>query len=153
MGPPTPRALLLCLLLLAAPAAAADEADPEAAIRHALTSWMDAFNARDAKAVCAIFAPGLRYDVQGLPEQSYADMCERLHRALAGQEVGFRYRLEIKEVIVEGDLAVVRLVWQLIVSRPGVPDVVTPETGLDVFRRQDDGSWKIIRFMSYGAKP
>ncbi len=151
-----PRRMLVCLLLLAtlaaSPATADDDTDAEGAIRQALTGWMDAFNARDARAACGLFAPGLRYNVQGLPEQNYTDMCDRLHRSLTGREVGYRYSLDIKEIIVSGDLAVVRLVWRLTVSRPGVPDVVTPETGLDVFRRQDDGTWKIIRFVSYGAQ-
>jgi steroid delta-isomerase len=150
---PLVRTALLGLLLLAAPAFAADQPDPEAAIRGALTNWMTEFNARDAAGACSLFAPGLRYNVQGLTkEQTYTDMCERLHRSLAGHEVGYHYSLDINEIIVSGDLAVVRLVWHLTVSRPGVPDVVTPETGLDVFRRQDDGSWKIIRFISYGAQ-
>jgi ketosteroid isomerase-like protein len=146
------RMLAICVMLwLSGALAAADEADPEASIRHALTSWMNEFNARDTQAVCNLFAPGLRYDVQGLPEQNHNDMCDRLHRSLTGTEVGFRYDLNIKEIIVSGDLAVVRLVWSLTVSRPGVPDVVTPEAGMDIFRRQDDGSWKIIRFMAYDA--
>jgi ketosteroid isomerase-like protein len=78
-------------------------------------------------------------------------MCSRLHRALTGREVGYRYGLTINEIIVSGDLAVVRLVWTLTVSRPGVPDVVTQEPGLDVFRKQDDGTWKIIRYLAYNV--
>jgi len=148
------RTTLLGLLLLAPlaanPVAAAGDADAEGAIRDALTNWMHEFNAGDADAACGLFAPGLRYNVQGLPEQTYTDMCDRLHRSLTGREVGYHYNLDIKEIIVSGDLAVVRLVWYLTVSRPGVPDVVTPEDGMDVFRRQDDDSWKIIRFIAYG---
>jgi steroid delta-isomerase len=148
------KTLLLCLCLLAVPVAAfADEADAETAIRHALMTWTDAFNARDVDAVCTLFAPGLRYNVEGLPtEQTYKDICDRLHRALTGHEVGYHYTLDIREIIVSGDLAVVRLIWYDTVSRPGVPDVVTPEIGLDVFRRQEDGSWKIIRYLSYSEK-
>ncbi len=144
--------LLLCLCslcLLAAPRARAQEADAETMIRQELTAWMEAFNARDTATVCGIFAPGLRYDVQGLPEQGFDDMCNRLHHSLSVQGIGFHYDLNLKEIIVSGDLGVARLVWTLTISRPGVPDVVTSETGLDVFRRQDDGSWKIIRFISY----
>ena len=37
------------------------------------------------------------------------------------------------------------------VSRPGVPDVTSPEIGMDIFRRQDDGSWKIIRYIAYAV--
>jgi len=150
------RSMLSCLLLLvpllAGPAAAADDTDAEAAIRKALLDWTAAFNARDAQRVCGLFAPGLRYNVQGLAdEQSYADMCTRLQRALAGHEIGFHYRPDIQEIIVSGDLAVVRLIWYSTISRPGVPDVTTPEHGMDIFRRQDDGSWKIIRFIAYGT--
>ncbi len=144
-------AALLPMVLAGGPAAAAGDAGAEAAIRAALTGWMAAFNARDTAAVCGLFTPGLRYDVEGLPEQTYQDMCRRLHRALTGTEIGYHYNLDIKEIIVSGDLAVVRLVWDLTVSRPGVPDVVRPETGMDVFRRQDDGSWKIIRYIAYGT--
>ena len=145
--------LALCLLAgLVGAAARADDADPEAIIRQDLTNWMNAFNARDTQAVCGLFAPGLRYNVQGLPEQTYDDMCNRLHRSLSGTEIRYHYDLAIKEIIVADDLAVVRLVWDLTISRPGVPDVVMPEDGMDVFRRQDDGGWKIIRFMAYDAK-
>ena len=61
-----------------------------------------------------------------------------------------RGSLDIKEVIVAGDLAVVRLVWRLKVTVPGAADAVeSKEPGLDVFRRQPDGSWKIIRYVAY----
>jgi steroid delta-isomerase len=147
------KALLLCLLLIASPALAAEDVNPEVAIRQALATWTEQFNARDTAGVCTLFAPGLRYNVEGLAtEQTYKDMCDRLHRALTGREVTYRYRLEIQEIIVSGDIAVVRLVWYDTVSRPGVPDVMTPEQGMDIFRRQDDGSWKIIRYLAYSVQ-
>jgi ketosteroid isomerase-like protein len=147
------KALLICLLLITGPAMAAEDTSPEAAIRQALATWTEQFNARDTQGVCTLFAPGLRYNVEGLAtEQTYQDMCDRLHRALTGREVTYHYRLEIQEIIVSGDIAVVRLVWYDTVSRPGVPDVVTPEQGMDIFRRQDDGSWKIIRYLAYSVQ-
>jgi steroid delta-isomerase len=145
-------ALLPVLLLLAGPATAGAPDDAETAIRQALTGWTAAFNARDAAGICDLFAPGLRYDVEGLErEQTFDDICGRLHRALAGSEITYHYGLRIREIIVSGDLAVVRLVWRVTVSRPGAADVTRPETGMDVFRRQDDGSWKIIRYIAYGT--
>jgi len=44
----------------------------------------------------------------------------------------------------------VRLVWTLRV-RSGASTVESKEPGLDVFRRQPDGHWKIIRYMGYEA--
>jgi ketosteroid isomerase-like protein len=58
--------------------------------------------------------------------------------------------LTIKEIVAWGDTAVVRLVWTLTTrqrGRPGQEQSVEP--GMDVLRRQTDGSWKIVRFMAY----
>jgi ketosteroid isomerase-like protein len=58
----------------------------------------------------------------------------------------------IKEIIVSGDLAVVRLTWTLKVRSEGAPgDVISQDTGLDIFRRQLDGRWKIIRYIAFEA--
>jgi len=44
----------------------------------------------------------------------------------------------------------VRLVWMLTVKRQGdLAGAITKEPGLDIFRRQPDGSWKISRYMAY----
>jgi steroid delta-isomerase len=53
-----------------------------------------------------------------------------------------------------GDLAVVRLVWTLETEREyGVGKKTIQEPGIDVFRRQADGSWKISRYLAYPASP
>ena len=51
---------------------------------------------------------------------------------------------DIREVLVDGDLATVRLIWTLTIRDTSgkVLDTVE-ENGVDVFRRQADGSWKI----------
>ena len=60
------------------------------------------------------------------------------------------YDLTIKEIIVSGVLAAVRLVWTLTVERPGqVGCTAITEPGLDLFRRQGDGTWKIVRYLAY----
>jgi len=73
-----------------------------------------------------------------------------LRRSLADPTKKFAYSLDIKEIIVAGDLAVVRLVWTLKVTAAGAANAAeTKEPGLDVFRRQPDGSWKIVRYVAY----
>ena len=94
---------------------------------------------------------GLRYDFYGAPERNYALLCERLHRALADTTQSLHYDLKIKEIIVSGNLAIVRLTWTSIVTASGKQEA-TDETGLDVFGRQPDGSWKIIRYIAYPEK-
>jgi ketosteroid isomerase-like protein len=123
---------------------------PEQAITRALTDWMLAFNAGDTGAVCGLFAPELRYNYRGFPERGYDQVCQVLLGSLADQSRKYAYDLTIKEIIVSGDLAAVRLVWTLTVKRPGqMSGPATYEPGLDLFRRQGDGTWKIVRYLAY----
>jgi ketosteroid isomerase-like protein len=142
-----------CVLLVAAstPASAQTAAESEAAIRTALAAWTRDFNARDASRICDLFARDLRYDYRGFPERDYDTLCGLLRRSLTDETRRFTYALDIKEVIVSGELAIVRLVWTLTVTTPGATAAESKEPGLDVFRRQADGSWKIVRYIAYEA--
>ena len=142
-------ALLACIgLSLGAAAQSADK--PETAIREALAKWTADFNARDSARICDLFAPDLVYDYRGFPERNYEALCGLLRQSLADRTKQFTYVLDIKEIIVSGDLAIVRLVWTLKTTLPGTATPVeSKEPGLDVFRRQPDGSWKIVRYIAY----
>ena len=141
-------ALLLCL---GSGAAAAAEG-AEAAIRSTLERWTEDFNGRRAAAVCGLFAPDLIASYQGQPERGYDALCRLLTASLSDPLRSYRYELRIREIIVSGDLAVVRLVWRLTIDdRSGAPPATVEEPGLDVFRRQADGTWKIIRYIAYPA--
>jgi uncharacterized protein (TIGR02246 family) len=151
------RAVVCRGLLLAAltfPVAAQGDSPAQAAIRGALTQWMTDFNAGDAEGACRLFAPDLIAQVRGQPERSYTDLCELLERSLNDRSKTYRYSLAIKEILVAGDLAVVRLTWTLTVMRKDTgAETTSDEFGIDIFRRQGDGSWKISRFMSYDTSP
>jgi uncharacterized protein (TIGR02246 family) len=138
--------ILLCLLPVIAPA----QPSAEAAIRDALAKWTVAFNAGRTEEVCELFAPSLRYDYRGFPERNYDDICSQLKRSLTDPSRRYAYALDLKEVIVSGDLAVVRLVWRLTVSLGGgAKPTESVETGTDIFQKQPDGRWQIIRFIAY----
>ena len=99
----------------------------------------------------AIFSR-LRYDFRGTPERDYNAMCSALHRALGDRSKTLTYSFDIKEIIVSGDMAIVRLVWTSKLSHADSGQVIeTKEPGLDVFRRQPDGMWRISRYMAYEA--
>lgn len=139
-----------CWSLTGSPAAA--DTQDEKAIRDALTKWTADFNARDASRICDLFAPDLRYDFRGLPERDYNAMCSALHRALGDRSKTLTYSFDIKEIIVSGDMAIVRLVWTSKLSSSDSGQVIeTKEPGLDVFRRQPDGAWRISRYLAYEA--
>ena len=148
--------LLACLAFLwSASCAAADptEADQNA-IRGALGRWTTDFNSRNSGAVCGLFASDLKSDYQGQPQGNYDSLCARLKKSSSDPATSYRYQLDIQEIIVSTDLAVVRLIWTLTVRRKDASsDAHIEEPGLDVFRRQPDGTWKISRYMSYPVSP
>jgi len=131
---------------LCSPAAAGPSDD----IRAALDSWTKAFNSRDAGHVCDLFARDLVAAYQGQPERNYDAICALLSSSLRDREKSYHYSLDLKEILVSGDLAAVRLVWTLTVARQegGVIETIE-EPGLDIFRRQPDGSWKIARYLAF----
>jgi len=123
----------------------------EAAIRSALAQWTEDFNGGNAEKACALFAPDLRYDFRGYPERDYRDICDRMQRSLGDKSKSYSYDLEVREILVSGDIAVVRLVWKLTVTLPNGQQVVSIEPGMDVFRKEPDGAWRIIRYIAYEA--
>jgi steroid delta-isomerase len=148
-----PAAALSFAALAGGPFRAAAD-DTEAAIRAELAQWTKDFNAGRADRVCDLFARDLRYDFRGFPERGYDDICTLLTRSLADKSRSFTYALDVREVVVSGDIAIVRLTWTLTLTRTDEPGaIVTTEPGLDVFRRGDDGRWRIIRYMAYDGDP
>ena len=138
----------IVLSLLPQVCAGATEADPAVVIRAALVQWMDDFNAGRADKVCGLFAPDLLSNVRGAPQRDYPALCSVLQGALKDHSQRYSYALEIKEIRVWGDIAMVRLVWTSKLERNGVV-TVTAEPGMDIFARQTDGAWRITRFMAY----
>ena len=115
-----------------------------------MTQWMADFNQGKADKVCDLFAPDLKSDFQGQPERDFEQLCALLQKSLRDEARSFTYALDIKEIIVSGDMAAVRLVWTLTIEpKGGGAAIVTREPGLDIFRRQLDGSWKIARFLAF----
>jgi steroid delta-isomerase len=134
---------------LASAAAAQGDTPAQAAIRAALTQWMADFNAGRAEKVCDLFARDLVAQYRGQPERGWDALCDLLKRSLADRGKTYSYALAIKEILVEGDLAVVRLTWTLTVRGKDAAEATSVEPGIDIFRRQADGSWKISRYIGY----
>jgi steroid delta-isomerase len=143
-------AVLAAALLLFGPApAVADDDAAQAEIRATLARWTADFNARNAGKVCDIFETDVIADIRTEPEQNYEIVCDRLKRSLTDPARSYSYSSDIKEILVFGDVAVVRLVWTLTIAGGAEGEVKSIETGMDLFRRQADGGWKIMRWMAY----
>jgi steroid delta-isomerase len=145
----------VCFLAIAAALspARADEAADKSAIAARLRSFADAFNARDEAGLCDIFAPDLIATVPPALETGREAICGRIDRVLATPDLQLRYDPpDIREIIVSGAIAVVRVGWTLTVRKGGEQDT-TQEGGIDVFRRQPDGRWSIARMATFTMRP
>jgi ketosteroid isomerase-like protein len=120
-------------------------------IRSALENWRVAFNDRNERKVCDLFAPDLIANYQGQPERDFGSLCELLQTALQDWQTTYRYSLRVDEILVYSESAVARLVWTLEVDRAGAAKEVIEEPSVDIFRHQADGSWKISRYLAYPA--
>ena len=144
----------LALFGAAAEAVGADNsAAAKAAITDRLHRWTAAFNAQDLATVCGLFAPDLSYTVGDILNGSRDGLCASIRTALARRDLKLRYdEPTIYEILVSGDLAVVRLTWTLTAEKNGVRDA-TREEGMDVFRRAPDGLWSIARYIAFSRRP
>jgi uncharacterized protein (TIGR02246 family) len=121
---------------------------PQTLITERLRQWTDAFNARNVRGVCDLFAPDAIATVPDAPARNRTQICANITRVLAQSDRRVHYASEIHEIIVSDDLAVVRLDWILRVTR-GTHVSTTREHGMDVFRKGRNGVWSIVRFIAF----
>ena len=114
-------------------------------VREALTAFSRDVDNKDLAATCGLFADDVVLSFPGRPPQGHTEVCERFRRLFADPARSYRYAApSIREILVDGDLATVALVWTLTVTdRQGRVLETTREDGLDVLRRQADGTWRI----------
>ena len=126
----------------------ADGAENE--MESALRKWRDDFNGRNVDGICDLFAPDLIANYGDFPQISYESICKQLKSSLTNPDLNFHYDLDITEIIVSGDIGIVRLTWDLTVTdADGKVVERTKDRGMDIFRRQPDGTWKISRYIAY----
>lgn len=123
-----------------------------ALVTERLQRWTADFNSSDAVRVCDLFAPDLIYSIPEVAQGTRETLCANLAGILAKSDVKLRYaNPDIHEIVVVGDVAVVRLTWTLTTEAAGGKDTTTEE-GMDMFRRQADGRWSIARFIAFTTR-
>jgi uncharacterized protein (TIGR02246 family) len=122
-----------------------DPGSDKAAIEAALKQWPRDFNAENIAGVCGLFADDVVLAYPGGEDRDSDEFCERMQGLFDDPERRYSYaQPDIREVLVDGDLATVKLFWTLtITDRSGKVLDTGIEDGLDVFVRQPDGRWKI----------
>jgi uncharacterized protein (TIGR02246 family) len=130
----------------------ADSPADEAAIMQRFHRWTADFNAGNLADVCDLFAPDLVYSIPEVPQGTRETICANLTKMLARSDIQLHYdNPDVHEILVAGDVAVVRLTWTLTTEMNGAKDT-TMEEGMDIFRRQPDGRWSIARFVAFTTR-
>jgi ketosteroid isomerase-like protein len=143
-------ACAIVMVACSVPALAVNREDGAAVIRAELDAWTQSYNAREADKICGIFSEDLRYKFGKVSDRGYSDVCAGLHRLLGDATHRSRYTLDLREILVYGDIAVVRLIWTLDEQKEASSVTVRSlEPGMDIFQHQKDGSWKIVRYLAY----
>jgi ketosteroid isomerase-like protein len=142
---------IVCLLYLVTPAAHAGPTQAqqdEAVIRQSLADWVQAFNSGDYAKAAQVWAPDMLGWSDG-GEDSYQREMDSARKTPKVTHPQYRYQLVIDEVMVSGDMAVVRDTWTGI----GATGEATSFRSFEVWRRQPDKSWKISRWLDGPETP
>lgn len=123
------------------------------AVRTAFLATVAAHNAQDLDAMMTHFAEDAVLSYPGMQDTGLP------HKPI---REGFRKHLtprpgiervtsaEIEEILVSGDIAIVRALWTVESSREDPPATRrSQEKDLEVWRRQPDGRWQFVRGISF----
>ena len=120
-------------------------------IRHVLETWREAYNRGDWPRTMDLVAPDqIGWTAQGTTIDYDSQANRARQRAAAKARPTGRYTLSVKEIVVCGDMALVRDVWTF-APVSGDPTAGTAVRSFELFRRQPNGSWKISRWMDAPA--
>ena len=130
------------------------ERDVEA-IRRAVIESGEAFNRRDPAGIMALYARDIVLVYPGIPDSDYADLERSFAQMTAGTPgVTVRTSPNIEEILVSGDLAVVRVTWTTTTTETTPARVSTHQMrDMQVWRWEADGSWKFARGMHFRDPP
>ena len=119
------------------------------AIRQRLADWVTQTNRGDRTAASTIWAPGMVGWFPRSPE--FSDSAAYTVAGITSREIRpvVTYELQVADLAVEGSLAVVHDIWKETRRFTNPPVTVTREIrGSEMWRCQDDGSWRIARWVS-----
>jgi uncharacterized protein (TIGR02246 family) len=146
--------LVAILSLGAAPAPDQHDRDVEL-LRSYIIQSGEAFNAGDPDAVMKRYARDVVLSYPGIPDMGYEALVQG-YREMLKRKPGDTAKTTptIEEILVSGDLAVIRVMWTTTTSQANPPRQETRQMkDLQVWRRESDGSWRFARGMHFRMTP
>lgn len=132
------------------PAAAHGPPQDVEAIRALVVRSEEAFNAKDPDAIIALYSRDVVLTYPGIPDQDYETL-DAGYREMTNLPAGVTVTTvpDIEEIIVSGDLGIVRVTWNTTTVQAEPAQRSTRQLrDLQVWRREPDG-WKFFRGMHF----
>lgn len=124
-------------------------------VRSSIDKWMEALSARDPNAVSNYVMSDLQGAYQGaISDYDGASFERSLKLTLAGaadKDSKDSWSNDIEEVVGSGDMAVVRSTRTFTHTLAGGRATSVKMRLLEVYRRFDDGSWRMARFFGFAG--
>lgn len=123
-------------------------------IRQAVIQTGVAFNERKPDSILVHYAPDILVSYPNVPDTDYAGFAQAF-AGLPNRPPGVvSTRPDIHEIIVSGDLAMVRVSWITTTRQTDpVKEVTRRARDMQIWQRQTDGSWKFTRGLWFHEKP
>lgn len=130
--------------------------DETYAINVAKTEYREGFNTGNADRVLSVFAPEFTDNSDGRPSRYGSDAPIKLRRYLEQLFADYNAHLSIimAAIVISGDLAY-DYGWHELTLRPrngGVPQLIRKRY-LELWRKQKNGEWRIIRYIDNDDLP
>lgn len=121
-------------------------ASDEDQIRKGIETYTAAVNAGNPSAAIVVFAPDIITSYPGIPDSDYQTLLGFYREPAPGKTTT---RPDIEEILVSGDLAIARIVWNTTVVQTDGTSSSRQMKDLQVWRRQPDGRWLFSRGIHY----
>ncbi len=102
----------------------------------------EAFRAKDLEAILALYEPGATFIAQpGQPVTGLAAIRVAIQELLS---IKPHLQLEVTRVLQAGDIALLSSTWTLTGTTPEGNALTMSGNGMEVVRRQSDGTWRYV---------
>jgi ketosteroid isomerase-like protein len=114
-----------------------------------LMRWRDSYNARDLAGTLAPYDPSITGLYAGNPPDTFTSLRDSYTRSFAATDrqrsVDFE---DPEEILTSGNLAFIRDHWTS-TMRTQDGETRRRSRGIEIWRRNDSGEWKLIHYLSY----
>ena len=123
-------------------------------IRAAVIRTGTAFNQQLPDTILSFYSKEILVSFPGVPDTKYRDFAAAFNKMMSDTTVKRITKDSIEEIIVSGDMAVVRVNWITTTIQQSPPGQTTRiARDLQVWRKEQDGDWKFFRGMWFREPP